>query len=139
MYKYRHLFLALILIWMVVIFVFSQQGHDSSTGQSNAVINTIQGISGHELPEVIVRKSAHAIIYFTLGILALLTTVSYRIKLKKAIFISLTIVVLYAISDEIHQLLIPGRSGQASDVLLDSTAGVTGIVAVAAMRKQRQQ
>ena len=34
---------------------------------------------------------------------------------------------LYATTDEIHQLLVPGRSGQAADVILDSLGAPTGI------------
>ena len=35
---------------------------------------------------------------------------------------------LYAASDEIHQLFVPGRSGQLRDVLLDSAGVAAGIL-----------
>ena len=35
---------------------------------------------------------------------------------------------LYAASDEIHQLFVPGRSGQLRDVLLDSDGVAAGIL-----------
>ncbi len=127
MYKYRKLLLAILLAWMVMIFVLSQQGRESSTAQSSALISTIKDTVGFELPQVIVRKSAHIIAYFTLGIWALLTAIAYRFRLKKAAVISLLVEVAYAMSDEIHQLFVPGRSGQWSDVLLDSAAGLIGI------------
>lgn len=110
-----------------MIFVLSQQGNEASTSQSSAVISTIKDSFGLELTKEIVRKSAHIIAYFTLGTWALLTAIAYRFRLKKAAMISLLVVVVYAISDEIHQLFVPGRSGQWSDVLLDSIAGVIGI------------
>lgn len=110
-----------------MIFTLSQQGSETSAGQSGAVITTIKDSVGIELPQVIVRKSAHIIAYFTLGTWALLTAIAYRFRLKKAAMISLLVVVVYAISDEIHQLFVPGRSGQWSDVLLDSMAGLIGI------------
>jgi VanZ family protein len=41
--------------------------------------------------------------------------------------LSSSLVVLYAVSDEIHQLFTPGRSGEIRDVLIDSVAGMVGI------------
>ena len=35
---------------------------------------------------------------------------------------------LYAASDEIHQLFVPGRSGQLRDVFLDSAGVAAGIL-----------
>ncbi|MFR1872919.1 MAG: VanZ family protein [Coprococcus sp.] len=35
---------------------------------------------------------------------------------------------LYAVTDEIHQLFVPGRSGQITDVILDSCGGLIGAV-----------
>lgn len=131
MYKYRKLLLVILLVWMVMIFALSQQGHESSTGQSTAVITTVQDSVGLELTQFIVRKSAHIIAYFTLGIWVLLTAVSYRLRLRSAAITSLAIVVAYAMSDEIHQLFVAGRSGQCSDVLLDSVAGLIGIALTA--------
>jgi len=36
--------------------------------------------------------------------------------------------VLYAISDETHQIFVPGRSAQISDVLIDSVGAIVGIL-----------
>ena len=36
-------------------------------------------------------------------------------------------IILYAITDEIHQLFIPGRNGNVVDVLIDSCGGLIGI------------
>ena len=44
--------------------------------------------------------------------------------------------VLYAISDEIHQIFVPGRSGQFSDVLLDSAGAVIGAFVVGNLRSK---
>ena len=50
------------------------------------------------------------------------------INYKNNIYIPIIICILYAISDEIHQLFVPGRSGQVSDVLLDTLGAFTGIM-----------
>ena len=42
---------------------------------------------------------------------------------------------IYAISDEIHQLFVPGRSGQVRDVLIDSAGSLLGIIIVMAFEK----
>jgi VanZ family protein len=36
--------------------------------------------------------------------------------------------VLYAVSDEIHQLFVPGRAGQIRDVLIDACGVFVGII-----------
>lgn len=41
--------------------------------------------------------------------------------------LALALVFLYAASDEIHQVFIPGRTGQVSDVLVDTTGGIIGL------------
>lgn len=42
--------------------------------------------------------------------------------------LSLAIVLLYAASDELHQVFIPSRTGQVSDVLVDVTGGAAGLL-----------
>ena len=44
-------------------------------------------------------------------------------------FLPWLIAALYAASDEIHQLFVPGRSGQLSDVILDSAGALAGVAA----------
>lgn len=50
-------------------------------------------------------------------------------KFRKEMFLPWLIAVLYAASDEIHQLFVPGRSGQLSDVILDSAGALAGVAA----------
>jgi len=45
----------------------------------------------------------------------------------KFILFSLGICVLYAVSDEVHQLFVPGRGRQVRDVLIDSAGAIVGI------------
>lgn len=44
----------------------------------------------------------------------------------RGIFVSWLITAAYAATDEIHQLFVPGRSGQVSDVVLDSAGAMAG-------------
>ena len=50
-------------------------------------------------------------------------------KFRKEMFLPWLIAALYAASDEIHQLFVPGRSGQLSDVILDSAGALEGVAA----------
>ena len=52
-----------------------------------------------------------------------------RRKFRKEMFLPWLIAALYAASDEIHQLFVPGRSGQLSDVILDSAGALAGVAA----------
>lgn len=112
---------------MVLIFAFSSQGHDVSSGQSEGVVAAIQQATGLTLPETIVRKMAHILLYATLGVLVALLVREYTRPGWRLVLSAEIIVILYAMSDEIHQLFIPGRSGEMRDVLIDSTAGIVGI------------
>ena len=56
----------------------------------------------------------------------MLSTISeYNIKTK--ILVSITLCFLYALSDEIHQLFIIGRSKEFKDVLIDTAGSFIGI------------
>ncbi len=74
-----------------------------------------------------IRKNAHFFIYLILGILVKYALNSSGIEGVKAIGIGLLICVGYAFTDEAHQLLVPGRGGQLSDVVIDSWGAGLGI------------
>ena len=47
------------------------------------------------------------------------------------LLISFLIGCVYAISDEVHQLLVPGRSGSIQDILLDCGGIILGVLIAA--------
>jgi VanZ family protein len=109
--------------WMLVIFAFSGEGHDTSSMRSGETMQAVYQVA-HVMPsEFIVRKAAHTFLYIVLGVLA------YNVVLKdrKAIWLSIAFCALYAVSDEIHQLFVPGRGPLATDVLIDTAASCVGI------------
>ena len=73
-----------------------------------------------------VRKAAHVFEYLVLGTL----TIANCAELfdQRVPEISALLCFIYAISDEIHQLFIPGRSGSITDVLIDMTGSIIGII-----------
>lgn len=68
-----------------------------------------------------IRKLAHMLEFGTLGALALLLFVSWPGKLWWRYLASLGFTLLYAITDELHQLFIDGRGARLSDVIIDFT------------------
>ena len=57
-------------------------------------------------------------------------TCTFKTENRKRMIITLIAGFLYAVSDEIHQTFIEGRSGQVSDVILDTTGVLLGIIIV---------
>ena len=132
--------LILIILWMVLIFSFSNDTGSVSTKKSDGfIIKMVETISGRELSEiekekwttylvVPVRKGAHLGVYLVLGILIFSFVSEFMIISYKSILLAIGISFLYACSDEIHQLLVPGRSGQIKDVFLDTIGACIGII-----------
>lgn len=73
----------------------------------------------------LIRKAAHITEYFILFMLlyyAFKKAFYKNLKIKAAI-----ITILYACTDEFHQLFIPGREGKVRDVLIDSIGVFIGV------------
>lgn len=108
----------------------------TSSARSNEIVRTIQSIgvsAPADLLTFLVRKAAHIGAYFVLGILLLILLKEYGLAVKKMIFISIGIAMLYACTDEIHQMFVPGRSGEVRDVLIDAAGAAVGVVVYAAL------
>lgn len=78
--------------------------------------------------DFLTRKAAHTVAYLALGVLAYNVVRQYRLSSRVIVTVSAAVVVAYAIGDELHQLLVPGRSGEVRDVLIDSMAGLLGVL-----------
>lgn len=76
-----------------------------------------------------VRKAAHFSIFAALGFFSAGFLYTYNsLKNIKTPIISVIFVLIYAIFDEVHQMFVPMRSGQLTDVLLDTLGGIFGAV-----------
>ena len=118
--------LLLVIIWMIFIFIMSSFNSTDSSSQSGFIVNIIVNIfniNDIELLSLIIRKMAHFTEYFILGLLVYNMAHSYN----KKTYISIIICILYAISDEIHQIFVPGRSCQISDMIIDVSGALLGI------------
>ena len=127
-----------VFLWMSLIFYLSHQPAAQSSGLSSSVteviINTIETVAPQVKIEKgdlhhIVRKNAHFLYYLILGILALNALKMNGVRSYRGILLALLICILYAISDEVHQIFVPGRSGEIRDVIIDSSGSGIGILA----------
>ena len=83
----------------------------------------------------IVRKMAHFSIYFVFSVLMYLFISRYNIKNKSVKLSAVSICLLYAISDEIHQYFVPGRSCEIRDVFIDLCGILSGIILICLIKQ----
>ena len=131
--------LILIVLWMGLIFSFSQEDGTMSTSKSDKVILKIyksfnkEKLTEKEQKEIIdkfvfpIRKAAHFSEYLILGILIISFISEFKALEIKYLILAIFISMLYAISDEIHQLFVSGRSARVFDVVIDTLGATTGI------------
>lgn len=137
------------IIMAFVIAGFSGQDSAQSQGLSDRVAAFIVDAAGglgiidaddetrHELIGKLqypVRKGAHMTEYavFTLAVMFAFSVCGVRGGMLYILSVLVTIV--YAASDEIHQLFVPGRSGQVKDVFIDTLGGILAAAAVKIFR-----
>ncbi|TQR10147.1 VanZ family protein [Psychrobacillus soli] len=125
-----------VFLWMALIFYFSNQpaneSNELSTGITEVIVTAVEKVAPHSNFIVgnlnhFVRKNAHFLIYLVLGVLLIHSLRLSGVDGYKGIGLALSICVLYAISDEVHQLFVPGRGAQVRDVFIDSAGAFVGI------------
>jgi VanZ family protein len=105
-----------VAFWMGLIFFLSSQPNLPSIRS--------------RLPDTVLKKAGHITEY------AVLSVLNYRAlrKMGQAPFptatLSFVISVAYAVSDEYHQLFVPGRNGRPLDVFFDMLGTIAGVSAV---------
>lgn len=110
---------------MGIIFWLSSRTADESTRQSNAVLAWLISIFGDNgFTDFIVRKLAHCLEFTGLCVLFNLSLLQSRKKIMPVFSIVLTSA--YAITDELHQLFVEGRSCQLLDWTIDTAGAVIG-------------
>ena len=130
--------------WMAVIFYLSHQPGSASSDLSSGIVATLLNFIDQVAPNLdldvesfhtFVRKNAHFMAYLLLSLLSLNAWRSSGFGSWKQLFLGFGMCVLFAMTDEIHQLFIAGRSGEARDVLIDSAGASLGLVLYTAIGK----
>lgn len=143
----------LLLAWCILIFALSAQNATESSETSGAFTEKVISViypdfsekNTDEQDEIIhsvtfmVRKAAHFTIFTILGIFSFLSIVSYNnFKMRIKMLLSIAFCLFYAISDEIHQLFVAGRSGEVRDVLLDTVGSALAIIILSLIFKKNK-
>lgn len=138
----RYSALVLLIVWACLIFHFSTQSSDASTNTSGGVVekmvvafypeyDSLDATVKRVVLSILmapVRKTAHFGEFAVLGALFFVFYSTFEGVIKKhIILISVLSGLLYAISDEIHQYFVPGRSCRALDVCIDLTGVLSAV------------
>lgn len=135
---------AIVLVWGAIIFYLSHEpatsSRELSTGMTDTMVTFIErAVPASEIDTGVfhhlLRKSAHFFAYSILGIFVFLALRLSGARGYRLVFIALFLCIVFAISDEVHQLFVPGRSGEIRDVLIDGTGSFVGIGAALIVEK----
>ncbi|MFH5882069.1 MAG: VanZ family protein [Candidatus Izemoplasmataceae bacterium] len=132
----------LVVVWMGLIFTMSAKDATTSgelSGSLTLALANFFNITNISLLHTFIRKSAHFMIYLFLGIWCVNALSYHLLKVKTIYILSSLITLFYAISDEIHQTFIPGRSGEVMDVIIDFIGASIGIVFMITLKKHFNQ
>lgn len=130
--------------WMALIFYLSHQPASASASLSFGVTDWLLSVIRVALPSwgleldqfhFFVRKAAHFFAYFVLGVLSFHAFLKSGVHVRKSVIFAFLFSVLYAISDETHQLFVQGRAAQVLDVLIDSVGAFFGIIVSASIKR----
>lgn len=149
------LYLGLTIAWMAFIFLQSAFPADLSSQESGVIVDfLVRWLSADPDGTVFaVRKTAHFLEYLVLGFFTA-QTLWYRMKKRSAeptgdapanrkdglgILPAWLLGTLYAMTDELHQLTVPGRSGEARDVFIDSLGVLAGAALVLLINRKKNQ
>ncbi|HZK25100.1 MAG TPA: VanZ family protein [Oscillospiraceae bacterium] len=141
---------ALVVLWMCVIFASSSQpalvSAELSTGLTAVLVRTVAKVLQLETPEVepylsmfnhLLRKAGHFTVYLILATLVVNALRQSGVTGRRLYLMAFTCCLLYAITDEVHQLFVPGRGGQVRDVLLDSCGALVAILCAYVMSRRK--
>ena len=139
-----------VILWAIVIFRFSAQQGTESSGISGRIcygivsaysdlfhrnLSESQIIAAAEKIQFPVRKGAHMSEYAMLALLLFHALCAFDMPDGKIKYLfTLLIVAVYAASDEMHQLFIPGRAGSGRDVLIDTAGGAIMLLIIFGIR-----
>ncbi len=106
-----------------------------------AFILALTSVPGSAVPDVGVQsgdKLAHLLLYGVLGALVLRAVWDPARPFRSVLLVTIAVSFFGAL-DELHQLLVPGRSADIIDWLADTVGGVSGAVLVAALGRRSEE
>lgn len=123
--------LLFLVSWLATIYYLSSQNGELSGDLSNSLLYKVGVFFNVSDPanfvlqyESLFRKFAHFSEYCILGFLLYLTLIEF--VHHKTLLLTIVLCVIYAISDEIHQLYVVGRVFAFVDIVIDSIGAYCG-------------
>lgn len=151
----RIIFAVAMIACMAVIFFFSSQNATASSSVSTGVTEKLLSLSPafRNMPQEkktesvasvhsFIRKCAHFSLYALLGFCVFGFVNTHKLKFITSFFTALVFCVFYAVSDEVHQLFVPGRSCEVRDMCIDSCGALCGILLMllfAALKRKKRR
>lgn len=134
--KKKYISVVLVILWAILIFMFSDQNRIESKAASAEVAGFLLTLFSKIIPSAnvavpegfihLLRSLAHFILYLGLGFLTFLMFTCY--KKAKAYYYAATTCFLFSLTDEFHQFFVPGRSAQLIDIIVDFAGAISGIL-----------
>ena len=124
----RFILIVIIALWAIMVFSFSGQDGNTSSGLSRKVVEFF--IHDEQIVDIVepyARKVAHFSEYALGGLLFDLLFLTYNWNDRKTMSISIALGIWYAITDEVHQIMVSGRNASIFDVYIDTLGFATGV------------
>ena len=109
--------IVLVISWMIVIFIFSNQNSEETTRTTGFIYRLFGINTDSSFTFILIRKSAHIIEYLVLGLL--IYNMFKNFNVQHIYICTILLCIIYSNIDEIHQLFIQGREGKIIDSLID--------------------
>lgn len=136
----RYILIICIIVLCCKIFALSSQEGGVSAGTSRQFTEILLKTLGLECNDrtieiinPVIRKVAHFSVYMLLGFLTMCTCETFKWQRVYKFDFSTMFAFVFACSDELHQRLVPGRSGEFADVCLDTVGAMLGVLIVLAI------
>lgn len=132
-----------VVLYLAMIFYFSSQDGTKSHKVSSELLQYLKFLvvliperiqrylsGAYRNMEFILRKAAHFTEYFILSFVFYRAMVISGVRVKKSMIVTLVFCFLYAVSDEVHQVFVPGRAFAVGDIIIDTLGAALGIIVI---------
>ena len=140
----RVILIAAIIVWMMTIFGFSADEAEVSQSKSDiitekvieAIVKYYDDMTLEKQKDVwdavsfYVRKTGHFGEYGILSVLIFLFLITFESVRNRHLWLlsDVAVCVVYAITDEVHQGFVDGRSPKIMDVIIDTSGAFVGLM-----------
>jgi VanZ family protein len=112
---------------MGVIFYLSAQKGDASDELSMGFTSMLFGDDFALLFNTIVRETGHIIEFAVFSLPVLLFFSTFKISITRSYYAALLFCIIYAVSDEVHQIFVEGRAYEFLDIVADVLGALFGL------------